>query len=83
MGTFFARLQRSCQDLVIGGRLDSNGDIVSLCMVGLVLWGLLASAMMYKSREELVFRESQGVYHHRMWRGGGGWGIFVHNVRNL
>lgn len=40
-----------------------------------VLWGLLASAMTYKGTEELAFRESQAVDHHRMWRevGGGGY----------
>lgn len=48
-----------------------------------VLWGLLASAMMYKGTEELAFRESQAVYPHRMWQGSGGWGIFMDNVRSL
>lgn len=69
MGTFFARLQRSYHDLVIGGRLDSNGDSVSLCMVGHCFLGT------YKGTEELAFRESQAVDHHRMWRevGGGGY----------
>lgn len=76
-----------CREVVMTWSLGVGWTaVVTVCRYAwsaAVLWGLLASAMMYKGTEELAFRESQAVYPHRMWQGSGGWGIFMDNVRSL